>query len=110
MKNKAKLAHRDLKPDNLIIDKFGKRYLLTDFGTTCEVPQQNGKDLLGAVFVGSPLYMAPELYKNYKKYEATKELNWCNYNPFAADVYSLGTIMLTLMGIEDSQVASFKQK
>ena len=45
MKNNARLVHRDLKPANLIIDEFGKKYLLTDFGTACQVvQQQNGKD------------------------------------------------------------------
>ena len=73
MKSKARLAHRDLKPDNLIIDESGKKFLFTDFGTTCEVNLHiNGKDIMDEVCVGSQLYMAPELYANYLKYKATK--------------------------------------
>ena len=76
MKNKARLAHRDLKPDNLIINESGKKFLFTDFGTTCEVNKDiNGKDIMEEVCVGSPLYMAPELYANHLKYEARKMLN-----------------------------------
>ena len=62
MKTKARLAHRDLKPQNFIINEFGKKYLITDFGTTREVDQIDGKDVMEEVYVGSPLYMSPELY------------------------------------------------
>ncbi len=41
MKTKARIAHRDLKPDNLILNQAGNQYLLTDFGTSIKVDAIN---------------------------------------------------------------------
>ena len=59
------------------------------------------------VYVGSPMFMSPELFENW----ATNRVHrWIKYNPFAADVYSLGIIVLRLMGIEKAEICSFKDK
>ncbi|OHT02285.1 CAMK family protein kinase [Tritrichomonas foetus] len=67
------IAHRDIKPDNMFIDKYG-RVRLADFGLAHKFTKIN--EITHPC--GSLLYVAPEVLK--KK---------C-VDPFAADVWSLG--------------------
>jgi len=67
-----RFAHLDLKPANILIDRFG-RAKLADFGFS--------KDCAGYRsnrFAGTPAFMAPELRAG----------RW--YEPFKADIWSLG--------------------
>ena len=67
------IAHRDIKPGNILIDRH-KRVKLVDFGLAekCE------KGDVCAGFVGSRKFAAPEIKSSRK------------WDPFAADVWSLG--------------------
>ena len=58
------IAHRDIKPENILIapedDSDTINVKLTDFGFACFFKSEKGlKQVLG-----SPLYMAPEIYKD----------------------------------------------
>ena len=68
-----KIAHRDIKPGNILIDK-NERLKLADFGLS----QIIEKKKLVQNFSGSRPYMPPEV------------LNRQAYDPFAADVWALG--------------------
>lgn len=73
------IVHRDIKPDNIFISKFGE-YKLGDFGIArkLEATQANLSRK------GTLNYMAPEVYKS-ESYGSS------------VDIYSLGCVLYTLM-------------
>ena len=77
--SKYKVIHRDIKPDNIFVDRFGS-FKLGDFG----VAKQLESSMSMMSKKGTYSYMAPEVFKG-EKYD------------FRADVYSLGMVMYKLL-------------
>lgn len=76
------LVHRDLKLENLLLDKH-ENLVITDFGFVNEFFEDNE---LMKTSCGSPCYAAPELVVSTKAYEARK-----------ADVWSCGVILYAML-------------
>src|SRR5204863_7205718 len=80
------VLHRDLKPANAMITEEGEVKLL-DFGLAKLIDRPNPaaaiESVAGAQRVGSPLYMAPEIWREEP---ATR----------ASDVYSIGVFLYEL--------------
>ena len=76
------IFHYDLKPANLIINHRGQP-VITDFGLSiCKHELETER---GIGKLGSPAYMAPELFKNPE------------FTGPAADIYSAGAIMFEML-------------
>eukprot|EP00123_Amoebidium_parasiticum_P014796 comp22646_c0_seq1/m.34898 comp22646_c0_seq1/g.34898 ORF comp22646_c0_seq1/g.34898 comp22646_c0_seq1/m.34898 type:complete len:848 (-) comp22646_c0_seq1:122-2665(-) len=73
------IAHRDLKPDNILLDERGN-VKITDFGASARV---ESKDTVLAELVGTIYYCAPELGEGA-------------YLGFPCDVWSSGVILFNL--------------
>ena len=107
-----KVANRDIKPENLILVKNNQNsfmYKFIDFGIGCILDGNQGNKIEFDTLTGfSKLYAAPEII-NYLKLEDKSKLK-CSYNPFQADVYSLGITILKMMDYCDSEIKSIKKQ
>jgi serine/threonine-protein kinase len=54
------LVHRDLKPDNIIIERDGDKPRIVDFGLAIFREQEGGRMTTQGTVLGTPHYMAPE--------------------------------------------------
>lgn len=78
------VIHRDLKPQNILVDSEGEPRLL-DFGLSRDLQASSELTLNGAVF-GTPSYMAPEQAEG-----RVREVD------ARSDVYALGTMLYELL-------------
>jgi len=79
--HKLGVVHRDLKPQNIMIDKEGNARIM-DFGIARSI---KGKGITGAgVMIGTPEYMSPEQVEG-------KEIDQ------RSDIYSLGVILYEMV-------------
>ena len=76
-----RILHRDIKPDNIIIEKHTKRAIITDFGVA-RVLGATSED--HSIARGSPLYMPPEQVLN----ESTDE---------RSDIYAAGILLFEML-------------
>jgi serine/threonine-protein kinase len=94
------VVHRDLKPDNLILNKLGSP-MIVDFGLskTSELDDlDNGYITSKGMVLGSPGYMSPEQVTSHPQ-------------DHRSDIFSMGVIMYELLNgknpfLDDSPIAS----
>ena len=92
------IIHRDLKPQNILMDSnFYPR--VCDFGLSRFLPKNNSNWKLTSKGVGTPKYMAPELFEGNEEYG------------FSVDVYSFAILAYEIVtgkdSLEDSLEDSF---
>jgi serine/threonine-protein kinase len=78
------VVHRDIKPQNIMIDRAGKPFLM-DFGMAKSVDSQGSVTAAGTA-MGTPSYMAPEM-----------ALGKTTRVDRRSDVYSLGAVLYGLV-------------
>lgn len=84
-----KIAHRDIKPQNILLGEDGGLKLV-DFGSGSI---SDGK---AQKLTGTPLYMSPEQHPDFRHFQETGSLPTVRFNPYYSDVYSLAITFLHL--------------
>jgi serine/threonine-protein kinase len=54
------VIHRDIKPDNILIDQQSGRPMVTDFGIARAISEGDSRLTATGIAIGTPTYMSPE--------------------------------------------------
>ncbi|MEO1166415.1 MAG: protein kinase, partial [Chloroflexota bacterium] len=81
--HRRNIVHRDVKPENILLDEDGRAYL-TDFGIATLIEDDNKVNASDDTFSGSLIYAAPEQFTDSAITSQT-------------DIYALGIILYELL-------------
>ena len=70
------VVHRDIKPDNILLDSDSGRAMVTDFGIARAVDSSSGDNRLTAtgMAIGTPAYMSPEQAAGEREIDGRSDL------------------------------------
>ena len=80
------IIHRDIKPDNILLEGTRRRVMVTDFGIAKALSETSGGTLTGTgIALGTPTYMSPEQAAGEKAVDAR------------SDLYALGIVAFEML-------------
>ena len=86
---KNNIAHRDIKPDNILIDLHG-RVKLCDFGISKIFKNNLNNNKICNDIVGTPAFIAPEILNCIEKEDIL-------YDPFQTEIWSSGVVLYSML-------------
>lgn len=95
---KSQIFHRDIKPENIFISNDGK-LKIGDLGSS------NIRNDPTQTIIGSPIYMSPEVRRNFQLFQSGNIGPRVNYDAARSDMWSLGLTFLFM--ISNTNVKEF---
>lgn len=100
--HELKIAHRDLKPQNVVVTEIPTLHLednfcvkLVDFGMSKTKLQVSKSNTISMPGVGTTMYRAPEVFPEAHQ-RVKRKVNW-----FQADAYSFAVTCVVLLSLEE---------
>jgi eukaryotic-like serine/threonine-protein kinase len=88
------VIHRDIKPDNILIDQGSGRPMVTDFGIARAISEGDSRLTATGIAIGTPTYMSPEQAAGERQIDGR------------SDLYSLGILGYQMLTGEPPFIAN----
>ena len=82
------IAHRDIKPGNILVSNNGQTLKISDFGDSKKITDDEFS------IVGTPAYLSPTVREAYRNWQEGIRVPYIHHDPYKSDVFSLGLVLI----------------